>query len=142
MRLDVSVNMLTFQALQNQKITVYGGSQTRPNLHILDMVRVYQHFLKKFDLESGFYNAGFENISILEIASMVRKKIPCEIIVSDSIDPRSYRQNSDKLIKTGFHPRYCVNNAIDDIAHKFKDGNLKDLDSFYTVKWMKSLALS
>ena len=72
MRLDLSVNMLTMQALKNKKITVYGGNQTRPNIHIKDMVGVYLHFLKHSELK-GIYNAGFENISILKIAEMVNR---------------------------------------------------------------------
>jgi nucleoside-diphosphate-sugar epimerase len=71
MRLDVSVNMLAMQALMNGKMTVFGGDQTRPNIHISDMVNVYRHFLEKPNLPSGCYNAGFENISILEIAQKV-----------------------------------------------------------------------
>ena len=67
MRLDVSVNMFTMQALKNASVTVFGGQQTRPNIHIQDMVRVYQHFLINSELPSGCYNAGFENISILDI---------------------------------------------------------------------------
>ena len=102
MRLDVSVNMLTFQALKNNKITVFGGDQTRPNIHMKDMVRVYQHFVNNSKIESGCYNAGFENISILQIAEMVKNRLGAEIIVSESNDPRSYRQNSDKLLNTGF----------------------------------------
>ncbi len=46
MRLDVSVNMLTMQALVNKKITVFGGEQIRPNIHIKDMINVYLHFFK------------------------------------------------------------------------------------------------
>ena len=102
MRLDISVNMLTFQALKNKKITVFGGNQTRPNINIKDMVRVYQHFLSKRNISSGCYNAGFENISILDIAKAVVSKVPAEIIVTESNDPRSYRQSSEKLIQTGF----------------------------------------
>jgi nucleoside-diphosphate-sugar epimerase len=68
MRLDVSVNMLTFQAVMNKKITVFGGNQTRPNIHIDDMVNVYDHFILNSDIDSGCYNAGFENITILDIA--------------------------------------------------------------------------
>ncbi|HWZ48820.1 MAG TPA: SDR family oxidoreductase, partial [Herbaspirillum sp.] len=93
MRLDVSVNMFTWQALKNGKITVFGGTQTRPNIHIQDMVNVYRHFVAKPSLASGCYNAGFENISILDIAERVRQKIPAELVVSASNDPRSYRQN-------------------------------------------------
>ena len=64
MRLDVSVNMLTYQALKNGKITVFGGNQTRPNIYIKDMINVYKHFLINRDIPSGCYNAGFENITI------------------------------------------------------------------------------
>ena len=141
MRLDVSVNMLTFQALKNKKITVFGGDQTRPNIHMKDMVRVYQHFLNNSNIESGCYNAGFENISILQIAEMVKSKLGAEIIVSDSNDPRSYRQNSDKLLNTGFKQEYGVDYAINEIIDAYNDQKLVESDSCYTVKWMKNLNL-
>lgn len=141
MRLDVSVNMLTFQALKNKKITVFGGDQTRPNIHMKDMVRVYQHFLAKPSIASGCYNAGFENISILDIAERVQKKVPSEIVVSASNDPRSYRQNSDKLMSTGFERKFGVETAIDEIIAKFNSGELLENDQCYTVRWMKHLKL-
>ena len=141
MRLDVSVNMLTFQALKNKKITVFGGDQTRPNIHMKDMVRVYQHFVNNSNIESGCYNAGFENISILQIAEMVKSKLGAEIIVSDSNDPRSYRQNSDKLLNTGFKQEYGVDYAINEIIDAYNDQKLVESDSCYTVKWMKNLNL-
>jgi len=142
MRLDVSVNMLTFQALKNKKITVFGGDQTRPNIHIKDMVRVYDHFINNPLIESGCYNAGFENISILEIAKLVQNKIETEITVSASNDPRSYRQNSDKLLSTGFERKYNVESAIDDIIEAYRNGKLIETEESYTVKWMKSLKLN
>jgi nucleoside-diphosphate-sugar epimerase len=140
MRLDVSVNMLTIQALTNKKITVFGGDQTRPNIHIQDMVNVYLHFLKNNTL-SGIYNAGFENISILDIAQKVAYKIDTEIIVSESNDPRSYRLNSDKLLLTGFKPQYTVQTAIDEITEKYNKGILKNEDKYYNLKVMKELGL-
>ncbi len=143
MRLDVSVNMLTFQALKNKKITVFGGKQVRPNIHIKDMIRVYDYFINHSEsIEEGNYNAGFENISILDIASKIKEKIPCEIITSESNDPRSYRQNSDKLISTGFEKQYSVDIAIDEIINHHEKGLLKEKDEFYTVKTMKKLDLS
>lgn len=142
MRLDVSVNMLTLQALKNGRITVFGGQQTRPNIHIQDMVRVYQHFLAKPDIPSGCYNAGFENISILEIAERVIEKIPAEIVVTESNDPRSYRQNSDKLLATGFEPKFSVTDAMDEVIKKYRSGELLDQDQCYTVNWMKHLKLN
>lgn len=141
MRLDVSVNMLTMQALKNGKMTVFGGDQTRPNIHINDMVNVYRHFLAHPEIESGCYNAGFENISILDIAQRVAEKIPAEIVVSASNDPRSYRQNSDKLVATGFQRQFSVADAISDVAAKYNAGELQDLDQYYTVRWMKHLNL-
>jgi len=142
MRLDVSVNMLAFQAFKNKKITVFGGDQVRPNIHITDMVRVYNHFIDKGqEIESGNYNAGFENISILQIAEMIVSKLPAEIIVTESNDPRSYRQNSDKLIATNFNKSYSVENAIDELISKFQSGEVQEKDEFFTVKWMKTINL-
>ena len=137
MRLDVSVNLLTMQALTNKKINVFGGKQTRPNINIHDMTRVYKHFLNNPNIQSGFYNAGFENISILEIAKKVQSKIKSEINVTSSNDPRSYRQNSDKLIATGFQQKYYIDDAIDEIIKKFNDGELSDEDIYYNIKMMK-----
>jgi nucleoside-diphosphate-sugar epimerase len=139
MRLDVSVNMLTMQALKNKKITVFGGNQTRPNIHMKDMIRVYQHFLAKPEIASGCYNAGFENISIMDIANRIAQKLPTEISVGESNDPRSYRQNSDKLLATGFAPKHTIDDAIDEITEKFNAGELVDNDRFYNVRWMKTL---
>jgi nucleoside-diphosphate-sugar epimerase len=139
MRLDVSVNMLTFQALKNSIITVFGGQQIRPNIHIQDMVDVYRHFLAKPELPSGAYNAGFENLSILDIAERVKQKIPAEIVISESNDPRSYRQNSDKLLATGFLQKHSISDAIDEISSKYQSGDLLESDQFYTVRWMKHI---
>ena len=140
MRLDVSVNMLTMQALRNKKITVFGGAQTRPNIHIKDLVLVYEHFLENPEIDSGCYNAGFENISILDIANTINSIIPSEIIISESNDPRSYRQDSSKLIKTGYKQKFYVKDAISEIIEKYNAGLLEDKPN-YTVNWMKKLNL-
>jgi nucleoside-diphosphate-sugar epimerase len=142
MRLDVSVNMLTYQALRNGKITVFGGDQTRPNIHIQDMANVYRHFLAHPEIASGCYNAGFENISILDIAERVQQKVGAEVIVSASNDPRSYRQDSSKLVATGFQPSHCVADAIAEISEAFTEEVLPDGDQCYTVKWMQKLDLA
>lgn len=142
MRLDVAVNMLTYQALKNGTITVFGGDQTRPNIHIRDICNVYRHFLDNPQIPSGCYNAGFENISILEIAERVKNKIQTNVEVTASNDPRSYRQDSNKLLETGFVPRYTVNDAIKEIAEAFGKNILPEGDSCYTVKWMQNLKSS
>jgi nucleoside-diphosphate-sugar epimerase len=139
MRLDVAVNMLTFQALQNKRITVFGGDQTRPNIHILDLIDVYMHLLANPQIASGCYNAGFENISILEIANRVTEIIPAEVIVSESNDPRSYRLDSSKLLATGFKPKRSVGQAIREMIELYQQGVLKDNEKSHTVKWMMKL---
>ena len=136
MRLDVSVNMLTMQALSKGKIIVFGGSQTRPNIHIDDITDVYLHLLDHPNL-TGIFNAGFENISILEIAKIVTRHIPVEIVVTESNDPRSYRVNSDKLLATGFRPKKSVEDAVLEIIAEYRAGILKDEPRFHNLKWME-----
>ena len=137
MRLDVSVNLLTMHALSKGKITVFGGKQIRPNIHIDDLTDLYIHFIKNPQF-TGIYNAGFENISILDIAEIVTKHLPVDIEVTDSNDPRSYRVNSDKVLSTGFKPKKKVENAIEEIIEKFNSGNLKDDEKYYNLKWMQT----
>lgn len=135
MRFDVSVNMLTMQAVTKGRITVFGGNQTRPNIHMDDITDVYIHLLNNPDLR-GVYNAGFENISILDIAQMVVEHVPAEIVVSPSNDPRSYRVNSDKLLATGFKPKKTVKDAIVEIVDKLRAGDIADEDRFHNLRWM------
>lgn len=137
MRLDLSVNMLTVQALVNGKITVFGGAQTRPNIHLKDMVDVYLHFLRHGKCHPGIFNAGFENMSIMAIAEAVTAAVPAEIVVSESNDPRSYRLNSDKLLGTGFAPQFSVSDGIRDVIDAFKAGKFKNEDACYNIKAMK-----
>mgnify|MGYP005996561903 FL=1 len=141
MRFDVSVNMLTLQALKNKQITIMGGNQTRPNIHINDMIGVYEHILSS-DINPGIYNAGFENISILDLGTKIKNKVDCEIKIIESNDPRSYRQCSDKLIETGFKQKFNIDNAIDEISYAFYNKKLTDDDSCYTVKWMKDKVIN
>ena len=140
MRLDVTVNMFVYQSIFKKKITVFGGKQVRPNININDLNNVYRHFLYNDKLKSGIYNAGFENLSILEIAKIISKKTNCKLEVIKKVnDQRSYRQNSDKLLSTGFKKTYSVQNAIDELIYKFKNKSLKPNEKSFTVKYMKKL---
>jgi len=139
MRLDLSVNMLAMQALANGKITVFGGDQTRPNIHLKDMIRVYFHFLEKGAEMPGIYNAGFENISIREIADRVVKHVPAEIVVTPSNDPRSYRLSSKKLAATGFQPKFTVEDAILEVIEAYRAGKLQMEDRWFNIKTMKAI---
>ena len=141
MRLDVAVNMLTMQALTKGEITVFGGDQARPNVHIEDITDAYIHLIDHPEA-IGIFNVGFENITILEIANLIKKYIPTKITVTDSNDPRSYRVNSDKIVATGFKPKRNVENAIKEIIDAYKNGNLKNEDKFYNLKWMENTVLN
>ena len=136
MRLDVAVNLLTMQALVKGEITVLGGDQTRPNIHIDDITDLYVFLLERPQV-TGVFNAGFENLSILEIANLVAGVSGAKIVVKASNDPRSYRVNSDKILATGFRPKKSVKMAIDEIGEAFRAGRLKDEDRFYNLKWMQ-----
>jgi nucleoside-diphosphate-sugar epimerase len=137
MRLDVAVNMLTMQALTRGVITVFGGDQVRPNIHIQDVADLYVFCIEQGSKIEGTYNAGFENIPIMDIAQRVVRKVPAEIKVIESNDPRSYRLDSSRLLATGFRPRRTVDDAINEMIDAFKSGILKDEDRFYNLRWMK-----
>ena len=111
MRLDVAINALTFGALQNNLITVFGGKQIRPNLTMHDMINAYKFSLKRIlvknrPVKNTIFNLGFENLSILNMAKRIKKTLKenSKILIKPSNDPRSYRQNSDRIIKEGFIP--------------------------------------
>ncbi len=141
-RLDVSVNMFTMQALKNRKITIFGGDQIRPNVHVQDITDVFIYMLELGARAQGIFNAGFENISILEIAERVRARVGAEIVVTESNDPRSYRLNSDKLVSLGFKPRYSVQHAIDELVGAYERGELTDDPMGYNIKIMMKLMAS
>lgn len=136
MRLDVAVNLLTMQALTKGEITVLGGDQVRPNIHIDDITDLYLFLLERPDIK-GVFNAGFENISIKNIAEMATQYANAKINILPSNDPRSYRVNSDRLLATGFRPKKNVEMAIQEICEAYHSGILKDEDRFYNLKWMQ-----
>ena len=135
MRLDLTVNLLTMQALTSGAMTVLGGGQIRPNIHIDDLVDVYLFALER--RLDGVYNAGFENLSVLDIANRIAARVPAEVKILPSSDPRSYRVCSDRLLAAGFTPRKSVGAAIDELAAAFRAGTLIDEPAAHNVTWMK-----
>jgi len=135
MRLDVVVNMLTMQALTRGTVTVLGGDQTRPNIHIDDLVDLYlyahEHRL------AGVYNAGFENLKVMDIARLITRDVKASIDVQPSNDPRSYSVCSDKLLATGFTPTRSVAAAVAEMTAAYRDGRLVDDPVCYNVRWMR-----
>jgi nucleoside-diphosphate-sugar epimerase len=135
MRLDLTVNLLTMHALSRGRVTVFGGAQVRPNIHLDDLVDLYLFLMDR--RLGGIYNAGFENLTVREIADLVVRQVPAEIVVQASDDPRSYRLSSKRLLATGFAPTRTVATAVGELAEAYRSGSLSDDPRWHTVKWMK-----
>ncbi|MCH9614516.1 MAG: UDP-glucose 4-epimerase [Chlamydiia bacterium] len=156
MRLDLSVNILTNHAVNRDKITVFGGDQLRPNLHIGDMCDLYEQLLELPDekIAGETFNFGHQNYSISHIAEMVRKVVMEEfpekgeiaIETQSSDDNRSYHICSDKIKnKLGISPKRTVEDAVRDLCKAFKAGKLKDSltdESYSNVKTLMSCGVS
>jgi len=147
-RFDLSVNLLTNQAVNTGRITVFGGAQTRPNLHIEDMVDAYLLMLEApHDRVQGeIFNVGFENRSISEIADIVNDLVgggKLNVVTTPSDDPRSYRLNSDKITRVlGFRPKRGIEEGVRDLLRAFDNHLLPDSiadDWYYNVRTMKKL---
>jgi len=153
MRLDLSVNILTNLAVNQGKITVFGGNQLRPNLHINDMADAYVLMIEApADKITGqTFNIGFQNLSIGRIAEIVRDVVqqefpdrpPITIETTPSNDPRSYHINSDKIKRVlGYTVKRTVEDAVRDLCRAFKEGKLPDSltsDRYFNVRTMKAI---
>lgn len=137
LRLDVTVNLLTYQAYKKKIITVLGGKQIRPNIHISDMAEIYLFLLKNKKIK-GIFNAGFENLSVLNIAKKIQNYTNCKIKILKSNDPRSYRVDSSKLLKTGFKPKKNVNFAIKELLDFFNVKNFRSTDNNINLNVVKN----
>lgn len=152
-RLDLSVNILTNLAIRNGVITVFGGEQLRPNLHIQDYVDLCIKLIEAdgSQIEDQIFNCGYENMSIINIAYAVKEVVEeefpdkglIEIEITDSDDKRSYHISSEKIKSSlGFIPRYSVKDAIRDLCRAYKQdllpNSLED-DIYFNVRTMKKI---
>ena len=147
------MNILTNHAINAGKITVFGGSQKRPNLHVQDMCDLYKVLLEVDDakIAGQTFNAGFQNLSIMEIAQIAKRVVQEEfpdkgdipIVTTPTDDIRSYHVNSDKIARVlGFRPKRSVEDAIRDLCAAFKAGKLPrsmDDDFYFNVRRLKRL---
>ncbi len=138
MRLDLTINAMTFSGLNQKVIKVDGGNQVRPHVHIDDLVEAYI-FLLEGPAEFTIVNIGFENLTVLEAAMKIREITKADIQLVNSIDPRSYFLNSSKLISLGFKPKFSVNHAIMDLVDKYNTGLLIEREQWYTVPTLKKI---
>lgn len=153
LRLDLSVNILTNHAVTNNKITVFGGDQMRPNLHVKDYAAAVSMFLvaPTEKIQNEIFNVGFQNMSIRHIAELVKKVVEeiypergaIDIVTTPSNDNRSYHINSDKVKRVlGFQPQFSVEDAIRDLVKAFRQGKIEasmEDDWYYNIRTMKKI---
>ena len=149
LRLDLTVNILTNHAVNNGKITVFGGSQKRPNIHIDDMVDLYVRAMSYPDevIDGQVFNAGYENQPVMEIAETVRDVIgnSVNIAVTATDDLRSYHISSERIKNhLGFEPTHSIGDAVEDLVVAFEAGRIPDSlkdPRYFNVKVMQELGL-
>ena len=153
LRLDLSVNILTNHAINKGKITVYGGDQLRPNLHIQDYCDLIILLIKSDinKIKNQIFNVGYQNLSIKQIALIVKKVVEeefenkqnIEIVTTESDDKRSYHINSDKIKDIlNFHPKHSIEDAVRELCIKFKENKIPNSfenDMYFNVKRLKRL---
>ena len=154
-RLDLTVNILTNHAVNAGKITVFGGAQMRPNLHIQDMVDLYAMLLKlpEAKIAGQTFNAGYQNYTVARTAEIVRavvtQEMPSrkdvEIVTTPSDDIRSYHISAEKIKRElGFVPKRTIEDGARDLTRAFAKGLLPDSMTdirYYNVKLMKAIGL-
>ena len=148
-RLDVIVNILTNLAYHKREISVFGGEQLRPNIHINDMVRAYEYIIlsDKDKINGQIFNAGWENQSVNQISKTVKDIVgeDVKIIKSETNDNRSYHISSEKIKKIlNFETKFTIENAVNDLKEKFEEKALNNTlsnDLYFNIKRMKNLNL-
>lgn len=154
-RLDLTVNILTTHAVVNGRITVFGGAQLRPNIHIEDIADLYVDLvgMPAERIAGKTFNAGNENCTVADLAERVRRVVQetvpgrerLEIATTPSDDVRSYRISSKKIEEElGFRPRRTIEDAARDLVQAFGAGKLpRPLEDqrYYNVKTMLAVGL-
>jgi len=149
LRLDLTVNILTNLAINKGEISVFGGTQKRPNLHIEDMTDLYCKLLElpSEKIDGKVWNAGYENFTVSQIAQMVKNVIgdKVKIVTTSSNDLRSYHISSEKIKKDiGFEPTHSIEDAVQDLKAAFEKGLVPDsltADKYFNVKLMQNIKL-
>lgn len=148
LRLDLVVNILAAHAWHNRKIRVFGGDQMRPNIHIADMVGVYLDLLDQPDeaIDGDVFNAGYENRTVNELASLVRDTVggPIDIEVVPTDDNRSYHVSSAKMRRVlGFVPRFTIEDAVRDLCEAFAAGKVGAMNDpqYHNIQRMRDANL-
>ena len=150
LRLDLTVNILSNHAINNGKITVFGGEQRRPNINVEDMSELYLRCLGYPDrlIDGKVFNAGYENHRVGELAHIVRDVVGegVRIVTTPSDDHRSYHVSSEAIKRElGFEPSHTIGDAVRSLRDAFAGGLVPDPmtdDLYYNVKRMQSIQLN
>lgn len=146
LRLDLSVNTLTIQALVNKKITVFGGQQKRSQIHIQDMTDFYVKSLEypESKINGKIYNITSGNYRIIEIARLIEKVLrdkDLKVIIEPQIDNRSYHICGKKVAKElGFKPKLTVEDAVRSIKSAYINNLIPNAltdPHYYNIKMLK-----
>jgi nucleoside-diphosphate-sugar epimerase len=148
-RLDLVVNILTNLAYHNREISIFGGDQLRPNIHIQDMVRAYELFIRADDerINGKTFNIGFENLTVNQLAAEVQECIGSDVKIKKlpTNDNRSYHISSKKIQdELGFITNFKISNAIEDLKNAFEKKLLSDCltnENYFNIKKMQSINL-
>ncbi len=148
-RLDVVVNILTNFAFHKREISIFGGEQSRPNIHIEDMVNSYLCLIKAPSklINNEIFNVGFENKTVFELANLVKENIGEDVNLKKvpTDDNRSYHISSEKIKKIlNFEPRFKISDAVIDLRNAFEKkllpNSLED-KKYFNIKTMKNIHL-
>ncbi len=143
------VNILANLAYHKREITVFGGSQLRPNIHIDDMVDVYLLLIgaDPYKINKEIFNAGYENQSVMHLAKSARSIIGDDVKIKEvpTNDIRSYHISSDKINnKLNFTAKRTISDAISDLKNAFEKKlllNTLDDERYFNLKKMQSIKL-
>ncbi|MBI2998985.1 MAG: NAD-dependent epimerase/dehydratase [Deltaproteobacteria bacterium] len=149
LRLDLTVNILTNHAINHKKITVFGGTQMRPNIHIDDVVDLYVKALEWPDesVDGKIFNAGYQNLRVIQIAEIVRSVVGEDVDIHTALtnDNRSYQISSEKIRRElGFVPMRSIDDGVRDLMAAFRDGKVPNPMTdirYYNIKTMQAKKL-
>jgi nucleoside-diphosphate-sugar epimerase len=128
-RMDLAVNVLTAKAYVYRRVSVFGGDQYRPLLHVKDVAGA---MVANLDTpHTGIFNLHAVNMRIADLADCLKAQFPdLEVQQTDLKfqDNRNYRVSSDKAISTfGFKPQYSVVDGVAELKALLEAGRIKNI---------------
>lgn len=145
LRFDLVVNYLTLRAMNKEKLTVFGGQQWRPILHVRDVSTALVYSIKNGI--RGLFNLSEKNVVIQDLALEIAANIPGTLVEYAEIkfeDHRDYKVKNDKFLSTGWKPHYSLSDGITELISVLKEGRITDpyQDIYHNAKYLKNVDFS